>query len=367
MGSFCKEKSKQMRSVDLLRMTFLITMMVWIGLVLLSLDTEAAHKDEDPTIKDIYLGATGKIIGTTAVIDFSSFDVDSSGLVSTTGGINLSGGTAGGANTIDFGSNGNDDLTATDVIDLTDGGTTSLHTTALTHILHLTTLDQGYDNDATGDAQITVDARDISFDLNDATNDYKFSIDNTSAATLSVALEIASTGVGSSITNAIDVSDTGFSTSALNSSGANITGTTYSFVTTAGGNITLSPTGDLIITGTDFSVDATGNITVAAIQADAGSSGAPAYSFSGDTNTGGYLTAAGNVEFRGNAAGGFRVLDSATANDDGLYVTMTKSATTNGLCLDNGTAGAGKYVVDCSGNPSDMAMWVETQKGGDRK
>src|SRR3989338_11446438 len=143
MGSFCKEKSKQMRSVDLLRMTFLITMMVWIGLVLLSLDTEAAHKDEDPTIKDIYLGATGKIIGTTAVIDFSSFDVDSSGLVSTTGGINLSGGTAGGANTIDFGSNGNDDLTATDWGTLTDGvsNADTLHTHALTGIKGANTLD----------------------------------------------------------------------------------------------------------------------------------------------------------------------------------------------------------------------------------
>src|SRR3989338_6958942 len=160
---------------------------------------------EDPTIKDIYLGEK-KIIGTTAVIDFSSFDVDSSGLVSTTGGINLSGGTAGGANTIDLGSNGNDDLTATDWGTLTDGvsNADTLHTHALTGIKGANTLDDAYNNDAVGDRTITVDARDVSFDLNDATNDYKVSIDNTTTVEIASALEFVAT---STITTAIDASD----------------------------------------------------------------------------------------------------------------------------------------------------------------
>src|SRR3989338_3869894 len=128
--------------------------------------------DEDPTIKDIYLGEK-KIIGTTAVIDFSSFDVSTTGLVTAAAGINLSGGTAGGANTIDLGSGSNDDITATDVIDLTDGGTSALHT----HGAATEALDDLYNNDSVGDAQLQVDAGDVSFDI--ANTLYKVSIDNT--------------------------------------------------------------------------------------------------------------------------------------------------------------------------------------------
>lgn len=55
-----------------------------------------------------------------------------SGGLSVGSGLNLSGGTAGAANTVDFGNGTNDDLTATDVIDLTDGGATTLHTHDIT-------------------------------------------------------------------------------------------------------------------------------------------------------------------------------------------------------------------------------------------
>src|SRR3989344_3498032 len=64
-------------------------------------------------------------------------------------------------------------------------------------------LDDAYNNGGT----ITVDAYDVRLNLNDATNDYKLTVDNTTTGTLNDGLVIQTTGVGAIITDAIDVSD----------------------------------------------------------------------------------------------------------------------------------------------------------------
>ena len=88
-------------------------------------------------------------------------------------------------------------VTAANLNALTGGGATALHS----HGGGSTTLDGAYDNDTTGNAQITVDARDVSFDLNDATNDYKVQIDNTTTGAIADALFFNTSGAGGTFTD----------------------------------------------------------------------------------------------------------------------------------------------------------------------
>ncbi len=64
-------------------------------------------------------------------------------------------------------------------------------------------LDTAYN---TGGA-ITVDAYDVLFNLNDLTNDYKFTIDNTTAGDIATALAVTTTAASGTFGTAIDVSD----------------------------------------------------------------------------------------------------------------------------------------------------------------
>ena len=64
-------------------------------------------------------------------------------------------------------------------------------------------LDDAYNNGGT----ITVDASDLLLNLNNATNDYKLTIDNTTTGTIDSGLVFATSGVGAVITTAIDASD----------------------------------------------------------------------------------------------------------------------------------------------------------------
>ncbi|MCX6757553.1 MAG: hypothetical protein NTZ44_01560, partial [Candidatus Nomurabacteria bacterium] len=70
------------------------------------------------------------------------------------------------------------------------------------------TLDDAYNNGTS----ITVDAADFLLNLNDATNDYKLTIDNTTAGDIATAFAITSTGGGSTIGTAIDLSATAIGT-----------------------------------------------------------------------------------------------------------------------------------------------------------
>ena len=130
-------------------------------------------------------------------------------------------------------------VTAANLDTLTGAGETTLHS----HAGGSTTLDDGYNNDTSGDAQITVDARDISFDLNDSTNDYKVSIDNTTIGTIADGLEITVSGVGGTFVDAIDASHASID-NALNVGDNDIEGTTAT------------------ITFTDFTVGADGNTAI---------------------------------------------------------------------------------------------------------
>jgi hypothetical protein len=65
------------------------------------------------------------------------------------------------------------------------------------------TLDDAYNNGAT----ITVDAYDVLLNLNNATNDYKLTIDNTTTGTIDAGLLFATSGSGAVLTTAIDLSD----------------------------------------------------------------------------------------------------------------------------------------------------------------
>lgn len=161
-------------------------------------------------------------------------------------------------------------VTAANLNALTGGGQTSLHSHAggaktLDGAYDSNTLDNDYDNDASGDAQITVDARDISFDLNDATNDYKIKIDNTTTGTINDGLFFTTTGVGGVLTDAIDASDGGI-TNAINVGGNTITGTTATidftnFDIDNSGNETLA--GDLTLTsGATISSTSNGDIAI---------------------------------------------------------------------------------------------------------
>ena len=65
------------------------------------------------------------------------------------------------------------------------------------------TLDDAYNNGGT----ITVDAYNVLFNLADSTNDYNFTIDNTTGGAIATALSVTTTGGSSSFTTALDLSD----------------------------------------------------------------------------------------------------------------------------------------------------------------
>ena len=86
-------------------------------------------------------------------------------------------------------------------------------------------LDDAYNNGSS----VTVDAANISFNLNDATNDYNFVINNSTVGAIASALSITTTGVGSSFATAIDLSDSDIDTAiALGSNDVTVGGLTIS-------------------------------------------------------------------------------------------------------------------------------------------
>ena len=111
-------------------------------------------------------------------------------------------------------------------------------------------LDTAYDSGGS----ITVDAYDILFDLNDATNDYGIVIDNNTTGAIATALEFTTAGAGGTFATGIDLSDGGI-TNALNVGGNTITGSAYA-VTASSGGLTLNAVADTL----DLSTTTSGNI-----------------------------------------------------------------------------------------------------------
>ena len=130
--------------------------------------TDAIDVSDDGIVNAINVGAN-TIAGTTAVINFNSFDVDGSGNV-----------TIGG--TLDLGGGASDDLTATDITDLTDGGESSLHS----HAGSNASLDDAYNNGQS----ITVDTGDGLTLTNGASQSLVIDSDTTNSTETNGVLDI---------------------------------------------------------------------------------------------------------------------------------------------------------------------------------
>lgn len=108
-------------------------------------------------------------------------------------------------------------------------------------------LDDAYNSAA---ATIIVDGYDITFELNDATNDYSFVVDNTTTGDLATAFAITTTGAGGTFATGIDVSDGGI-TIGLSVGANTIAGTT--------GNIDYT---NFDVEGSSGNIDTAGTIQV---------------------------------------------------------------------------------------------------------
>ncbi len=120
-----------------------------------------------------------------------------------------------------------------------------------------TDLEGAYHTDTVGDAQITIDTRDISLNLSDSTNDFKVSIDNTTTGEVTTALEVTTSGAGATIVDAIDLSDADI-THALSLGENRIKGTYFNW--DGGSQLALGNNGTGIITlQGGGGIDTTGN------------------------------------------------------------------------------------------------------------
>ncbi|MEN9582431.1 MAG: hypothetical protein RL641_385, partial [Candidatus Parcubacteria bacterium] len=110
------------------------------------------------------------------------------------------------------------------------------------------TLDDAYNNGGT----VTVDAYDLLLNLNNATNDYKFTIDNTTTGDIATGFAITSTGAGSTIATAVDLSASAIGTAlALGSNDVTVGGVTISsteFARLDGKDAALVDTNDAVVT-----------------------------------------------------------------------------------------------------------------------
>ncbi len=108
-----------------------------------------------------------------------------------------------------------------------------------------TDLEGAYHTDTVGDAQITIDARDISLNLADSTSDFRVSIDNTTTGEVTTAFEVVTSGSGATIVNALDLSDPDI-TNALSIGENRIIGTYFNW--DGGGQLAIGNNGTGIVT-----------------------------------------------------------------------------------------------------------------------
>jgi hypothetical protein len=134
-------------------------------------------------------------------------------------------------------------------------------------------LDTAYNNGGT----VTVDAYDVLFNLNDATNDYKFTIDNTTNGTIGTAFAITTTGGGSSVfTTAVDLSDTDIVTALalgandITVNGATITAAEFALIDGGVALSELTDSGTLTATTVDINGGAIDGTAIGASSASTG-------------------------------------------------------------------------------------------------
>lgn len=245
------------------------------------------------------------------------------------------------------------------------------------------TIDDAYNNDS-GERTVVVDAGDISFDLNDATSDYKVVIDNITTGTITAALVVASTGAGSVITDAIDLTDAAI-VNAISIGANTIKGTTAvidftNFDVAANGNVTVG--GNLSVTGT-YNVNA-----IAASTVDGGltlnGNGAGGVDI-GSTSTGGITLGAASTLASGKSltivgtegsnmlnlnAGDARILDGSLAitdDDDAVGLALTNNTITTAslMTIDSTSLTTGKgLAMTANGVTSGSMIYLESTAAG---
>ncbi|MBI5139652.1 hypothetical protein HZA26_03535, partial [Candidatus Nomurabacteria bacterium] len=208
------------------------------------------------------------------------------------------------------------------------------------------TLDDAYNNGAT----ITVDAYDVIFNLNDATNDYKFVIDNTTTGTISDSLVVQTTGVGAVITDALDLSDADI-VNALNIGANTILGT------------------GAVIDFTAFDVDASGNLTALSLNSDTLTltgtgtiNGLDAIDATGETTLESALDIVGDVDGTGLGAVDLDELAVETELEavldlDALQGAVTDGQVPNNITIDLATLASTVTVVDGTDATSFVAIF----------
>jgi hypothetical protein len=128
-----------------------------------------------------------------------------------------------------------------------------------------------------GGGTVTVDAYDVLLNLSDATNDYKFTIDNATNGTIATAFAITTAGGASSVfTTAVDLSDADIVTAlALGSNdvtvgGATITSAEFALIDGGITNAELTDTGTLTVTTVDINGGAIDGTAIGASSASTG-------------------------------------------------------------------------------------------------
>ncbi|KKS80003.1 MAG: hypothetical protein UV56_C0031G0001, partial [Candidatus Woesebacteria bacterium GW2011_GWC1_43_10b] len=222
---------------------------------------------------------------------------------------------------------------------------------------------------------ITVDAYDVLFNLNDATNDYKFTIDNTTAGDIATAFAITTTVASGTFGTAIDVSDTDIGNAInLGNNFALFDGLRLFEETT--GNLKLEDT-----SGQDLALfidqGSTGRLAISdSLQVGSIATATQAYSRFGTTDTShaGNLTTTNDLLIGGDLEiDGVLYLDGRTITDaNGTVSILLCSQGGADPCTDAAqiplkqhTLSAGSWLVENTANVGKAALTVNQTKAGD--
>jgi DNA-binding transcriptional MerR regulator len=216
------------------------------------------------------------------------------------------------------------------------------------------TLDETYNQ---GTATVVVDSYDVTWQLNDASNNYNFVIDNTTTGEIASALEITTTGAGGTFATGIDVSDSGI-TDAINIGTNNIvTGAT----TVASTELDILDSGIALSELTDSgTLTASGNV-------DFADAGADTITIGDANDTTSITGSSWSIASDGSTTG----LSGITA-DSVAFSGVTAATNTNALVIGTGgsltTSGTGTITAtdlsctNCIGSTevSDLTLGTDT-------
>ena len=223
---------------------------------------------------------------------------------------------------------------------------------------------------------ITVDAYDVLFNLNDSTNDYKFTIDNTTAGDIATALAVTTTVASGTFGTAIDVSDADIGNAISLGNNFALFGTMRLFEETTG-NLKLEDTG-----GSDLALfsdqGSTGRLAISdSLQVGSIATATQAYSRFGTTDTShaGNLTTAGDLLVSGDfEVDGPFFLDGTGSTSGTIHNRLGTAAFL--LCTAGGadcattsqvenTLSSGSWKIENTANVGKAALMVNQTLGGE--